>query len=110
MRGIIALVLIVIVLVLIGWISFTRGPDHTSINFETQEIKKDTQEMINSGSKLLNEASEKVDQSTTPQAAPEQNRPYEQPVQRQPEATFPKTTPTTPSQPTVPPQTPGATR
>ena len=116
MRGIIALVLIVIVFVLIGWISFTRAPGHTSINLETHEIKKDTQEMINSGSELLNEAGAKLEQSNTPPVDPVQNRPYETPVDRRPEATVPTPTHTTPGQPTVPlqstvpPQTTGAAR
>jgi hypothetical protein len=67
MRTILILALAVLLLALVGWVSFHIGSDRSSINLETGEIKRDTQEAVESGSELLKEASDAVNsRSTTP--------------------------------------------
>jgi hypothetical protein len=61
MRGILVLILIVVVLAVVGWISFGRDGDSASINLETKEIKEDTQKALDTGAQLLKRAGEKID-------------------------------------------------
>jgi hypothetical protein len=63
MRGILILILVVVVLAVVGWISFNRDGDRASINLETQEIREDTQKAIDSGAELLKRAGEKIDKT-----------------------------------------------
>ena len=70
MRALIFIVAIVLILALIGWISFSRTPGQSSINLETQKIQQDTDRALESGSKLLREASEAVDHANEPRTAP----------------------------------------
>jgi len=65
MRAILFLVFVVVVLALIGWISFGRDNGRASINLEVQEIKDDTQKAIDSGSALMRKAGDKVENATT---------------------------------------------
>jgi hypothetical protein len=60
MRALIILLAIVVLLALVGWISFNNSDGRSSINLETQEIREDTGEMMNKGSELLKEAEEEV--------------------------------------------------
>jgi cytoskeletal protein RodZ len=69
MRALILLVVVILVLALAGWISFSKSPDRSSINLETQQIQQDTDRALESGSNLLREAGEAVDranESTSP--------------------------------------------
>ena len=80
MRALLLLILVVLVLSLIGWISFSKGPDRASINVETDQIRSDTDRAVESGAKLLHKAGEELEQKTgrqieqappaTPQTAP----------------------------------------
>jgi hypothetical protein len=56
MRALIIFVLIVLLLALIGWVSFNRNGSKASINLETDRIKSDTQEMIEAGKSVLHES------------------------------------------------------
>jgi len=61
MRGIIILVALVIILALVGWITFSHGPgDRTGIQLETGKIRQDTKEVMQSGAELLHKAGDKV--------------------------------------------------
>lgn len=78
MRAVILLIALVVICALVGWVSFSNGPDRTSINFETNEIRQDTKQIMQSSADLLHKAGDKVEQKV--------NRPTEQapPVQSEP--------------------------
>jgi len=78
MRAIILLVVIVLVLALIGWISFSKGPDRSSINIESGRIRQDTKEVMESGAQMLHKAGDKVE--TEPNRVP--SNPDQAPVTR----------------------------
>jgi hypothetical protein len=61
MRALILLAVIVLVLALVGWISFSKGPDRTSINIESNRIRQDTKEVMESGAKMLHKAGDNVE-------------------------------------------------
>jgi hypothetical protein len=56
MRVLIFLAIVAVLLAFAGWITFNSGPDRTSINLETNEIRQDTQEIVRSGAKMLDKA------------------------------------------------------
>jgi hypothetical protein len=53
MRAIIALVVIVLLMGLAGWITLGHSPDKTSINLETEEIERDTKNAVENAEDLL---------------------------------------------------------
>jgi hypothetical protein len=70
MRTIIVLAAAVLLLALVGWISFTVSSDRSSINLETGTIKRDAQEAMESGSELLKEAGDAANSPDTTQSPP----------------------------------------
>jgi hypothetical protein len=56
MRALILIAAIVLVLALVGWVTFSRDDGRTSINLETQEIRQDTKQMLETGSEALHRA------------------------------------------------------
>jgi hypothetical protein len=56
MRALILIVALVLVLALVGWVTFSRDDGRTSINLETQEIRQDTQDILDRGSEALKQA------------------------------------------------------
>jgi hypothetical protein len=83
MRALLFLVLVVVVLALVGWISFSKGPDRTSINIESDKIRQDTKQLMGSGAQVLHKAGDKVEAEADrpPRQAPN-NDPYAAPVTR----------------------------
>ena len=77
MRGLILLLAVVLLLALVGWISFSAGPDRASINLEKQEIKQDTREILDAGEQAIDQAREEVNH-TEPDA--DSNEPATTPV------------------------------
>jgi hypothetical protein len=61
MRALILLAAIVLVFALAGWISFSQGPDRASVNIESEEIRQDTKQVMESGAELLHKAGDKVE-------------------------------------------------
>lgn len=72
MRALILLAAIVLVLALVGWISFSKGPDHASITIESDKIRQDTRQVMESGAQVLHKAEDKIDAEANqqPNAAP----------------------------------------
>jgi hypothetical protein len=68
MRAFIILVALVVILALVGWVTFSEDSGRSSINLETDEIRQDTGEALNKGSELLKEAEEEVSPSGDPQS------------------------------------------
>ena len=60
MRALILLVAIVLVLAVAGWISFSKGPDRASINIESEKIRQDTKQVMESSAQVLHKAGDKV--------------------------------------------------
>lgn len=60
MRALIIVVALVLIFALVGWISFSKGPDRASVNLETGEIRQDTQHAMQSGAELLQKAGDKM--------------------------------------------------
>ena len=61
MRAIIFLAVVVLIMVLVGWISFSSQPGRSTINVETQKIEQDTEKIVESGKNLIREAGDAVD-------------------------------------------------
>ncbi len=74
MRGLIILAAIAALLAVAGWITFSSDTDRSSINLETEEIREDTGQMMQSGSELLHDAEEELSEE------PADTPPAEQPV------------------------------
>jgi len=77
MRAILVLIAIVLVLSLVGWISFHRSPDGPSVKIETGHIRADTKDVVQSGANLLHRAGDDVQKSADDASPPanEDNRP-----------------------------------
>ena len=61
MRALLVLAAIVLVLALVKWISFSKGPDRASINIESERIRQDTKQAMQSGAEMLHKAGDKVE-------------------------------------------------
>lgn len=74
MRALILLAAIVLILALVGWISFSKGPDRASINIESDRIRQDTKQVMESGAQILHKAGDKVESEANRQPSePAQN-------------------------------------
>jgi hypothetical protein len=91
MRAIIFVAVVVLIMVLVGWITFSSQPERSTINVETQKIEQDTEKMVESGKNLVREAGDAVDEAVETERA---TQPPVPPVQ------------TTPVEPAPPVQTP----
>jgi hypothetical protein len=60
MRALLILAAIILILALVGWISFSKGPDRASVNIESERIRQDTKEAMQSGAEMLHKAGDKV--------------------------------------------------
>lgn len=63
MRALIAIAIVVLILALVGWISFSFSDGRSSINLETEEIKQDTQKALESGSDLLKKVETELEET-----------------------------------------------
>lgn len=88
MRALIILAAVVLLMALIGWVTFSRGPGESSINLETDQIKSDTQEAMESGAKMLDEAEDAI---TRPEADEETSEPPAEPASPEVESASPET-------------------
>jgi len=61
MRVLIIIVVLILVGVLVGWITFSKGPDQSSINLNTGAIRQDTKQAVESGAQLLHRAGDKME-------------------------------------------------
>ena len=76
MRGLLIVLGLLVLFAIVGWITFSDHGGRASINLETNEIRKDTGEMMNKGSELLKDAEREVapengtESDNTPKAVP----------------------------------------
>ena len=75
MRLLLIIAAAVLIFALIGWISFTKGPDdRSSVNIETGKIRQDTKHAMQSGAELLHKAGDNVEREANRPAETETNR------------------------------------
>jgi hypothetical protein len=60
MRTFIILALVLLLLAVVGWVSFSRTGTKASINLETNQIKQDTREMVDTGKEMLHDGAKTV--------------------------------------------------
>ena len=60
MRILIVVAALILVGVLVGWITFSKGPDQSSVNINTSAIRQDTKQAVESGAELLHRAGDKM--------------------------------------------------
>ena len=65
MRAIIGLAVLVVILALLGWVTFSTDPGRSSVNVETEKIERDIQGITESAQ----EAGEEIRESVTGQSA-----------------------------------------
>ena len=82
MRGILLLAAVVLILAFVGWITFSKGPDRASINIESDRIRQDTKEVMESGANLLHKAGDKVEAEASKQPTSTAQNPQAAPVPR----------------------------
>lgn len=102
MRALLVVVLGVLVLAMVGWITFSRDGTKASINLETNQIKQDSREMFDAGSKIVRDAKDSVAEPTKPE-------PENRPPSRLDDSAVNSTTPPSAAGPTSP-RTAAATR
>jgi len=64
MRAVILIVAILLIFSLIGWITYSRGPGHASINIETDQIRADTDRAMQSGAQMLRKTGDEIENRT----------------------------------------------
>jgi hypothetical protein len=70
MRTLIIIAICILLLALVGWITFSGDGSRSSINLETNEIRDDTQQVIESGADLLRDAGTAIDPDSHAQDPP----------------------------------------
>ena len=70
MRLLVLLIALVVILAFLGWLTFSPGTERSSINIETQEIREDTRELLDSGAKILGQDEKEIDRAADQDEAP----------------------------------------
>jgi hypothetical protein len=65
MRALLMAVIAIVLLSLVGWITFNVASDRASVNIETDKIEADMEDMKNAGEELLDNTSRAIDRATT---------------------------------------------
>ena len=60
MRALILIAAIILLMALVGWITFGTAPGRSSINLETEQIRHDTRQALESGADALHKAEDAV--------------------------------------------------
>ena len=71
MRGLLIAIAIVLILVVVGWISFSFTGGAASVTLEKEKIKQDTQEITESVRDFSKKADERVEGIVVPDADPQ---------------------------------------
>ncbi|HVT28920.1 MAG TPA: hypothetical protein VHE81_12975 [Lacipirellulaceae bacterium] len=78
MRAILILIAVVLLLALVGWISFSKGPNQASINLESGKIRQDTEHAMQKGGELLQKAGNKLESKANQHPAEPNDAPSNQ--------------------------------
>jgi hypothetical protein len=74
MRAVLVLIAIILILSLIGWITFHKSPEGPSVTVETEQIRNDTKDVVQSGANLLHKAGDEVQEAVPQNGQTEQRR------------------------------------
>lgn len=69
MRRLLVFVVIVLVLVAVGWVTFTLTADRASVNVETDKIESDTRQLIQEGKQVIEDVGDSIDSDTDDRSA-----------------------------------------
>jgi F0F1-type ATP synthase membrane subunit b/b' len=59
MRKLLVAVILIVLLVAVGWLSFHYDGRQASVNFDTTEMKQDTKEALEKGERAVEQATER---------------------------------------------------
>lgn len=62
MRALLAIVALILICSLLGWITFSKGPERSSINIETDKIRTDSEKAAETGATLLRTTGDKINE------------------------------------------------
>jgi hypothetical protein len=93
MRAIIALALIALLMGLAGWLTVGNSPDKTSINIETQEIKRDTENAVDNAEQMIESGARAI--TGNDPTTEDRNEPRPVRIDEEPVTTAPTETPAT---------------
>lgn len=79
MKWILLAIILVLVAVLIGWISFRQSEDKATITIEKKEIKQDAKKAVEKGSDLIKDAKERIKKTNSPKAENKDDSPGPKP-------------------------------
>jgi hypothetical protein len=82
MRALLVVVAVLLIFALVGWITFSKGPDRASINIESGQIQHDTKKAMESGAELLHKAGDKVHDEASRQPDGPATNPERTPITR----------------------------
>ena len=71
MRAILVIVLLVVVLCLVGWVSFSNPDGDPSLRIDSTKVKEDTAAIVEKSKEALNNLSNKMDDNDDPQGVTE---------------------------------------
>lgn len=74
MRRLLIAVLLITLLVVVGWLSFQYDGRKASVNFDTQEMKRDTSELISKGEQAVDAAARKSKELVNEASEPRESR------------------------------------
>ncbi len=66
MRAILIVVCAVLIMVVLGWMTFNRSPGEATININTEKIEADTQRVIKRGDEILHKVDRKGQELLNP--------------------------------------------
>jgi uncharacterized protein YxeA len=60
MKAIIIIAVILLIMIGLGWITFRDSGDATNVQFETQKMKQDTEQVIEKGKEFIDETGQRT--------------------------------------------------
>jgi hypothetical protein len=93
MRGLLVVIGLILILALIGWVKFSKGPDRATMSIESGQIREDTKKAMQSGSELLHRAGDKVQAEASRPSEPAADQPATTTETRTTETTTTETAP-----------------
>jgi hypothetical protein len=74
-RALILIAIIILLMALVGWVTFGTSPGRSSINLETDQIRQDTREALETGANALHQAEDAVRPDDSANREPEPSVP-----------------------------------
>ena len=71
MRAILVIVVILVVLALVGWVSFSTPDGDPTLRIDADKVKQDTAVIVEKSKQAIDNVANKIDEGTEPQNATE---------------------------------------